>query len=110
MASTTPPRSRNKEESDMSLLKDLFEEVSSIDKKLDLHLQEVRFELSRIKETDEVQNKLLSEHSQRSSELKRDNDLKEASLRADMKKLESRVDELSIPWKLARYLQIFAAW
>ena len=36
--------------------------MASLDKKLDLHIQKTEMELQRIKETDDMQNKLLDQH------------------------------------------------
>lgn len=94
----------------MDFLKDLLEKLSAMDKKLDLNLQEVKFELIQIKEQDAKQNSLLAEHAKRSDQLEKDNNLREKQLRNDISKLEKRVDELSIPLKLAKYIQIFASW
>jgi len=94
----------------VGLLQELFEKISGIDKKLDLHLQEVRYELKSIREQDEEQNKLLAEHAKRSDQLEKDNILREQAIRSDLQKIEKRVDKLSIPWKIAQYLQIFASW
>lgn len=47
------------------------DDVSKLDKKLDLHIQKTEFELSRINELDETQNQLLDQHIQGVNTLKR---------------------------------------
>jgi len=57
--------------------------INKLDKKLDLHIQEFKFELKNLKEEDQVQNKLLKEHMAGVNTLKdmRSDDLKAADER-----------------------------
>lgn len=85
--------------------------VNSLDKKVDLHIQETKFELKAISETNERQNKGLDEHQQRSTEIKRDNELREAKLRHEIfgaTGLEPRVSKLEEPKKVRNLLAKWA--
>lgn len=60
---------RPKNEDILSLLKSIdagscktHESLANLDKKLDLHIQKTEFELTRVREQDEHQNRLLGEH------------------------------------------------
>jgi len=57
--------------------------IAKLDKKLDLHIQATNFELTSIKEEDQIQNKLLKEHMSGVNTLKdiRDTDKKEINRR-----------------------------
>jgi len=77
--------------------------VTSLDKKVDLHVQRTEHEFNAIRELDARQNELLSEHAKRSDRLEKDNALREASLRHDFlgttKDLDKRITVLETPWK-----------
>ncbi len=76
--------------------------VSGLEKKVDLHIQETKYELKAINETNERQNATLDKHHQRSDEIKRDNELREKGLRNEVfgkKGLEPRVSKLEEPQK-----------
>lgn len=86
--------------------KQLRECFEKLDKKVDLHIQKTEFELKRIIEQDQIQNDILAFHSQRSTELKRENDLMEKRLRAEVfgegspapeKSLRGRIEALEEP-------------
>lgn len=95
--------------------------MEGVDKKLDLHIQKTQFELSAIKTLDTEQNKILEEHHQRSSELKRDNDLKEKELRTlieekdskradDIASLSKRVARVEVPQKFLFWAKKVFVW
>lgn len=79
------------------------EVVTSLDKKLDLHVQRTEQEFEAIRVLDAHQNELLAEHSKRSDRLEEDNKLREAALRKEMSEnvqtLDKRVSVLETPWK-----------
>ena len=77
----------------------LHECFHRLDKKVELYSQETKHELSNIKELDQTQNKILEEHHQRSNELKKDNELREASVRKDLETVSKRVEHLEAPIK-----------
>lgn len=78
-------------------LKENSETLAAMDKKLDLHIQETRYEMKAIRDLDVLQNAILEEHHKRSDRLAEDNALREAALRAEMKKQEARIEKLEAP-------------
>ena len=98
---------RPKNEDILSLLKSIdakscktHESLAGLDKKLDLHIQKTEFELKRINEQDEHQNRLLDEHIAGVNTLKelleahdRKDEVKFAKLEAPQKwwKMTSRI-------------------
>lgn len=80
-------------------LKENSETLAAMDKKLDLHIQETRYEMKAIRDLDVLQNAILEEHHKRSDRLAEDNALREAALRAEMKKQEARIEKLEAPGK-----------
>lgn len=79
------------------------EVVTSLDKKVDLHIQKTEQEFHAITVLDSHQNELLAEHSKRSDRLAKDNELRELGLRKDLNlvtsELDKRVSVLETPWK-----------
>ncbi len=79
------------------------EVLTSLDKKVDLHVQRTEQEFDAIKELDMRQNELLAEHAKRSDRLEEDNRLREVSIRQDFmgttKDLDKRLSILETPWK-----------
>ena len=73
--------------------------LSAMDKKLDLHIQETKYEFKAIRDLDVLQNAILEEHHKRSDRLAEDNALREAALRKDMKSQEKRIEALEVPRK-----------
>lgn len=110
-------KTKKRYDSDTEILRDLLEKVehlhvcqhrsetklsnqiAELDKKIDLHTQKTEYELKSIKELDDRQNQILEEHHQRSSELKRDNDQREAMLKKEIASVENRVQALEQPRK-----------
>ena len=80
-------------------LDDMQKDISGLDKKIDLNHLENKFEFSQIQKLDEQQNKILDEHSQRSTAIQKDNELREISIRRDMGKIDERVVALEEPKK-----------
>jgi hypothetical protein len=74
--------------------------VNGLRKDLDLHIQKTEFELKEIRQLDAKQNEILQEHHDRSTQLKRDNDLREQGLRIEIEKMDSRVVALEEPRKV----------
>lgn len=66
--------------------------VTSLDKKVDLHIQKTELQLDQIHKLDQEQNEILEEHHKRSDALARDNELREKGLRRDLKKVEDRLE------------------
>jgi phage-related tail protein len=88
----------------------LDECVRGMDKKLDLHIQKTELEFSRVRELDVEQNRILEEHHKRSTELKRDNDLRETSLRKEMKVLDARLERVEFPKKAILWARRMLIW
>lgn len=87
----------------MDKLDKTHEVVTTLDKKLDLHVQRTEQEFEAIRKLDQDQNALLAEHAKRSDRLEEDNKLREAALRNEFsttaKDLDKRVSVLETPWK-----------
>ena len=83
----------------ISRLKENTDTLAAIDKKLDLHIQETKYEFKAIRDLDVLQNAILEEHHKRSDRLAEDNALREAALRAEMKKQDARIEKLEAPGK-----------
>lgn len=88
----------------------LRDQVAAIDKKMDLHVQQNQFEFEAIRHLDEQQNAILIEHHDRSNQLKKDNELREASLRMEIEKVQKRIDELEKPKQALSYLRKVIIW
>ena len=73
--------------------------LAAMDKKMDLHIQETKFQFKAIQELDEIQNAILDEHHKRSDRLAEDNALREAALRQEMEKQKTRIEKLEAPGK-----------
>lgn len=90
------------------------EVVTSLDKKLDLHVLRTEQEFEAIRVLDENQNDLLAEHAKRSDRLERDNRLREEALRRDLEntaeQLSKRVSVLETPWKWILTTKKGLAW
>jgi len=76
--------------------------VTKLDKNLALHIQEVKFELQGVKETNIAQNKELSEHSARSTAIQADNQIREAQLRKEIFGTGSEKPERSLDGRLKK--------
>ena len=107
MALKTSKNSKSKKMPDhreiYSLLNSVVEKIDKVgtdiyhlDKKVDLHIQKTEFEFKEIRKLDDEQNQLLAQHAQRSEEIKRDNELREAAIR---KEYSQRLDDLEAPRK-----------
>lgn len=108
-------------ESAVEKLDVLGSRIEGLDKKLDLHIQKTEFEFQGLKELDSQQNKILEEHHQRSTELKRDNDLKEKELKDLLDKKESalkteiagltrRMARVEVPQKFLDWARKIFVW
>jgi len=84
--------------------------VKELEAKFDLHSQKVDYELKEINRTNQIQNDILDEHHKRSDQLERDNDLREASLKAGITNLEARLLELEKPALALSWLKSAAMW
>jgi hypothetical protein len=84
--------------------------VQSLDKKVDLHIQETKFGFSRVEQTDQQQNKILEEHHQRSTELKRDNDLREQQIKKELEVLSRRLVRVEAPRKWLAMTKSLVLW
>lgn len=121
------PKKSRKSEIPSSLVHEMFTELGSkmdgiqsqianIDKRLDLSIQRNEFEFKALNELDIKQNEILKEHHDRSVQLKRDNDLREVSVRneleatkkateKELQAISGRVEALEAPrkwWKQTR--------
>lgn len=83
----------------MDRLKETSDTLQAMDKKLDLHIQEARYEFKAIRDLDVLQNAILEEHHKRSDRLAEDNALREQAIRNDMKKQDIRIEALEVPRK-----------
>lgn len=70
--------------------------IHALDKKLDLHIQKTEYELQKINELDNIQNKLLDQHIEGVNTLKKWCEVHE-------KANEFRFNKLEEPKKLAQY-------
>lgn len=70
----------------------MSQSLATFDKKLDLHIQKTEYELRRINEMDEIQNKLLDQHIEGVNTLKK---MHEAHEKIDLE----RFDRLESPRK-----------
>ena len=73
--------------------------MTKLDKKLDLHIQRMEYEIHGIKTLDKQQNQILEHHSARSDALQKDNALREVSLRNELAIQSSRIEVLEQPRK-----------
>jgi len=80
--------------------------VAALDKKVDLKFQETDFRLGAIEKLDAQQNGILQEHHDRSTQLKKDNELREKTIREEFDSkttaLDQRVVVLEAPRKWLR--------
>ena len=79
--------------------------VNKLDKKLDLHIQKMEYELKAINQLDKEQNELLAKHAARSEALQKDNELREHALRIDIGAQSERIDDLEAPGKWLKTTQ-----
>jgi hypothetical protein len=89
----------------MDRLQEVGEMTSAMDKKMDLHIQETKYELKAIRDLDMIQNAILEEHHKRSDGLARDNQLREQALRNEIEAQERRIKSLEAPrvwWALTK--------
>lgn len=96
----------------LELLTDLKDEckrthacVVSLDKKQDLFIQKMDYEIGQIKILDSAQNQILEEHHKRSDALHTDNVLREQALRLEISKMDKRLDSLEAPRKTLKQLK-----
>lgn len=73
--------------------------LQAMDKKLDLHIQETKYEFKAIRDLDVLQNSILEEHHKRSDRLAEDNALREQAIRNELSKQEVRIEKLEAPRK-----------
>jgi hypothetical protein len=88
----------------------LTSKVETVDKKLDIHILETKFGFQRVEATDIQQNKILEEHHQRSTELKRDNDLREKDVRKEIDVLGRRLARVEEPRKWLATTRSLILW
>ena len=86
----------------MDRLKENMDMTAQMDKKLDLHIQEVRYEFKAVRDLDVLQNAILEEHHKRSDRLAEDNVLREAALK---KELEERLEKID-DFNASHYIEI----
>jgi ubiquinone biosynthesis protein UbiJ len=67
--------------------------VTSLDKKVDLHIQKTELQLDQIHKLDEQQNAILEEHHKRSDRLAYDNELREKALKKEIDKIDDRIND-----------------
>lgn len=90
--------------------KGIYTLVKDLQKDMAVEFVSIGARLDRLELLDAEQNKLLEEHSKRSDELARDNDLRERHLREELRKVESRVDRLEVPEKVLKALKKILLW
>lgn len=81
----------------MDRLKENMDMTAQMDKKLDLHIQEVRYEFKAVRDLDVLQNAILEEHHKRSDRLAEDNVLREAALKKELEVQNARIAKLEAP-------------
>lgn len=81
----------------MDRLKENTDMLAAVDKKLDLHIQETKYEFKAIRDLDVLQNAILEEHHKRSDRLAEDNALREASLKKELEVQSARIAKLEQP-------------
>jgi len=84
--------------------------VISLDKKQDLFMQKMDYEIGEIKTLDAAQNSILEEHHKRSVALQNDNVLREQALRLEILKMDKRLDSLEAPRKTLKQLKRWVLW
>lgn len=94
----------------MDRLKENTDMVASMDKKLDLHIQETKYELKAIRDLDVLQNAILEEHHKRSDRLAEDNALREASLKKELEVQNARIAKLEKPSQAKQWWSITKKW
>lgn len=78
-------------------LKENTDMLASVDKKLELHVQETKYEFKAIRDLDILQNSILEEHHKRSDRLAEDNALREAALKKELEVQNARIAKLEAP-------------
>lgn len=100
------PDDKEQKDEQLELLKQMVESsnqtqksISGLDKKMDLHIQKMEYEIKGVKDTNEQQNVILAEHSARSDALQKDNELREQSVKAELVVHDKRIEILERPRK-----------
>ena len=91
-------------------LKENTDTLAAIDKKLDLHVQETKYEFKAIRDLDVLQNAILEEHHKRSDRLAEDNALREASLKKELEVQNARIAKLEKPSQAKQWWSITKKW
>ena len=94
----------------MDRLKENMDMTAQMDKKLDLHIQEVRYEFKAVRDLDVLQNAILEEHHKRSDRLAEDNALREASLKKELEVQNARIAKLEKPSQAKQWWSITKKW
>lgn len=91
-------------------LNSLAEAIYTLDKKLDLFINDTKHSFDDAIRLDDIQNKLLAEHMLRSDRLEQNNLLLEKKIEADISLLESSVTKTLEPIKfLSQLMKFFIA-
>ena len=90
--------------------KGIFSLIKDLQKDVAVGFVEMGSRLDRLESLDAEQNKLLEEHSKRSDELARDNNIREKRLSGEIKKVEARVVRLEVPERLFRAIKKALFW
>lgn len=85
----------------------ISDKVANLDKKTDLNNLSMDKRLEAVEKLDQEQNALLRQHAQRSEELKRDNELREATLRRE---IFPRLNKLEEPRKWLENTRTALLW
>lgn len=94
----------------MDRLNENTDMLAAVDKKLDLHVQEAKYEFKAIRDLDVLQNAILEEHHKRSDRLAEDNALREASLRKEIELSNARIARLEQPSPSSQWWSITKKW
>lgn len=94
----------------MDRLKENTDTLAAMDKKIDLHIQESKYEFKAIRDLDVLQNAILEEHHKRSDRLAEDNALREASLRKEIELANARIAKLEEPSPAKQWWSITKKW
>lgn len=94
----------------MDRLKENTDMLAAVDKKLDLHIQETKYEFKAIRDLDVLQNAILEEHHKRSDRLAEDNALREASLKKELEVQSARIAKLEQPTPASQWWSTTKKW
>jgi len=90
--------------------KDVYSLLDRIEKKVDSLSEKLYEELLEIRKLDVDQNSLLAEHSRRSTNLEKDNKLREEKLRAELLLLDRKINTIALPIRAINLIKVSLVW